>query len=150
MEYLSNSTMDVISAANSLIGVPFRFGGRDKSGVDCVGLVIVFYRLLGIDLSAVDVPCSSSLENPYTVDFCKAYPQIICDGIVRAQSIGLFRPVEDANRLQNGDILFAPPNTPVHLGIWISGKVLHIGRKRGRVTMGGKRFFCEFKAMRVL
>ena len=44
---------------NDLIGVPFKNGGRDKSGYDCYGLAIEVYRRYGIELpdytiSAID------------------------------------------------------------------------------------------------
>lgn len=33
-----------------LLGVPFKYGGRDQTGVDCFGLLIMIYKMFGIDI----------------------------------------------------------------------------------------------------
>lgn len=38
---------------SDLIGVPFRYGGRDRAGLDCWGLVIDMYRSRGIGVEDV-------------------------------------------------------------------------------------------------
>ena len=39
---------DVVTAARSWVGVPYRHQGRSRNGVDCIGLAIVVARELGI------------------------------------------------------------------------------------------------------
>ncbi len=46
---------DVIAAARSYLGVPFRHQGRSRTGLDCVGLPIVVGRELGFFDAKFDV-----------------------------------------------------------------------------------------------
>lgn len=34
--------------ASQFIGIPYRHGGRDRNGLDCLGLILAFYREAGI------------------------------------------------------------------------------------------------------
>ena len=46
---------EVIEQARSWVGVPFRHQGRDRSGIDCVGLPIVIGQALGLVSDQFDV-----------------------------------------------------------------------------------------------
>lgn len=39
---------DVLEAARGLLGAPFRHQGRDRSGIDCIGLIIAVGRAIGV------------------------------------------------------------------------------------------------------
>ena len=56
--------MDIIEFANAIVGVPFKSRGRDRSGWDCWGLVVAFYReCFGIELMELQYECAlKSLE----------------------------------------------------------------------------------------
>lgn len=41
----------IVSAAMSLVGVPYVWGGESASGVDCSGLVMLAHRAIGVSLS---------------------------------------------------------------------------------------------------
>lgn len=41
--------VELIQAARSYVGVPFRHRGRDRNGIDCGGLIIAALRDLGYD-----------------------------------------------------------------------------------------------------
>ena len=45
----------MILAARGWVGVPFRHQGRDRRGVDCVGLIIAVGAELGLPCGAVDM-----------------------------------------------------------------------------------------------
>lgn len=58
---------DVVDAARSLLGTPFRLQGRDEQGIDCVGLLCYVGREIGDEI--VDHPTYST--DPDTQQFLK-------------------------------------------------------------------------------
>ncbi|QIV65823.1 cell wall peptidase [Mesorhizobium phage Cp1R7A-A1] len=44
------SRNDIVNAARQYLGVPFRKGGRDKNSLDCVGLLIMIHKDLGLPI----------------------------------------------------------------------------------------------------
>jgi len=44
---MPNRRSDVVTAARSFLAVPWRHQGRDRDGLDCVGLVIMVARAIG-------------------------------------------------------------------------------------------------------
>ncbi|MEO1720952.1 MAG: NlpC/P60 family protein [Pseudomonadota bacterium] len=47
---------EIVGAARSWAGVPWRHQGRTRSGIDCVGLVLRVAETVGLDVSGVDIP----------------------------------------------------------------------------------------------
>jgi cell wall-associated NlpC family hydrolase len=47
-----------ISKARDFLGVPYRFGGMSRKGMDCSGLMVLAYRAAGVEL-----PRTSSLQS---------------------------------------------------------------------------------------
>ena len=43
-------SMNIRQAVKDCLGIPYKHGGRDESGLDCLGLVWYFYKQLGIDI----------------------------------------------------------------------------------------------------
>lgn len=41
---------DLVAAARTYLNVPFRHRGRSRAGIDCIGLAILSYRDIGIEL----------------------------------------------------------------------------------------------------
>ena len=81
-------------AAEALLGVPFRLGGRDRaSGVDCVGLVVCA-------LGAAEAPVGYALRNS-DIDRHLAFAGRA--GFVRA-----------AGRVARGDLVLAVPGPAQH------------------------------------
>jgi cell wall-associated NlpC family hydrolase len=55
---------EVVAAAREWIGVPFRHQGRNRAGIDCVGLPIVIGQSLGIFDQRFDVANYDRLASP--------------------------------------------------------------------------------------
>ena len=65
--------------ARQFLGIPYRHGGRDKNGLDCLGLAYIFYKELGITL-----PTSDGL--PYTADWYREDPERLWRGLLKIGS----------------------------------------------------------------
>lgn len=54
----SKTARKAISAARDYLGVPYRYGGMSRKGMDCSGLMVLAYRKAGMEL-----PRTSSLQS---------------------------------------------------------------------------------------
>jgi len=110
-EYLSSFERELTGAIESYLGVPYRFGGASRRGMDCSGFVSAVYR------DAVD------LELPH-----------------RARSMFKLGSSISHNRLGFGDLVFFEniENYGVsHVGIYVGdGKFAHASTSRGVVITG--------------
>ena len=106
---LSTSTTDWLVNAQSLLGVPYVYGGKSRSGTDCSGLVVQVFAPLGLSL-----------------------PRVSAD---QAQ-IGM--PV-DRSALQGGDLVFFDTEgrgRVTHVGIVVDGQTfISANSFAGRVAM---------------
>lgn len=93
----------LVSEAYTWLGTPYRYGGNDRDGVDCSGLVAAVYGAVGISL-----PRTS-----------------------RSQYEAVSR-IEPDN-LKGGDLIFFSTGTVVnHVGIYIgNGEMIHASSSRG-------------------
>ena len=99
---------DVVAAAQSWVGVPWRHQGRSREGVDCLGLLIVVARDLGIDRGIdLDAPAF------------RAYRRLPPAGLAGK----LAEHLDRATIIEPGTIgLFALAETqPAHVGIFAPG-----------------------------
>ncbi len=96
----------------ALIGVPFRFQGRDPAyGLDCVGLIAL--------VTGVDAPLGYSLRSSFGAWCSDALGQHFTPKIA----------------VDPGDILLlqaGPAN--LHLGIWMGASLVHADARIGRVV----------------
>jgi len=95
-------------AAGDYLAIPYRFGGSDRSGIDCSALVQRFFRPLGVEL-------------PRTA----------------REQFRLGTPVDPA-ALATGDLLFFHTYAPYasHVGIYLGeGRMLHASPRSHRVVI---------------
>ncbi len=45
------------------LGIPFQYGGRDEKGIDCIGLVLLYFHDMGIKIRDPISGCCSDFEN---------------------------------------------------------------------------------------
>ncbi len=98
----------IINTAKSYIGIKHKFGGKDKNGLDCSGLVYLTFKEFGIEL-----PCSSQEQSRY--------------GNI----------IADKKSLKRGDFVFFIRNYETkdlitHIGIYLGNdEMIHTSSKRG-------------------
>lgn len=116
---------EIVAAALSWRGVPFRHQGRARDGVDCVGLVLAVGRQCGVDTRHVDVPDYGRLPDGRFFGLFARHLTRITRDAARAGSV----------------IVFARGAQHCHAGILIDdlGSYLHASVRRGCVTFGTLR-----------
>ncbi|MGE5530405.1 MAG: NlpC/P60 family protein [Patescibacteria group bacterium] len=99
------------------LGIPYRLNGRDRNGMDCVGLVVMYLRSLGINVPDGD-------GRPVDANWRR-------DGRERIQA-WLDAHARRVDVPGAGDIVFfIIPGGTVHLGVMVDGEsVLHIMEDR--------------------
>lgn len=104
---------------SDLIGIPFRFGGRSRDGIDCWGLVIEVYRRLGIEVEDID-------------DYGALTPEVVAPELEAAvapawrQVVEPFEPYDvlTFDTLDGGAV--------THCAVWVgAGRMLHAIEKLG-------------------
>ncbi|MGE5599468.1 MAG: NlpC/P60 family protein [Bacteroidota bacterium] len=99
------------------LGIPYRLTGRDRSGADCAGLVLMYLRSLGYRPPDGD-------GKPVTADWR--------NGAEERMRAWLSRYAQPVDRPQEGDIvLFRLPRGTMHLGVMVDDKnFLHVMEDR--------------------
>ena len=96
----------VVARARRCLGVPFRLQGRDASGLDCVGLVALAYRLTD------GVPADYRLRGTDVASAVALLDARLCR---RAGAVS-----------EAGDVLLVTPGpAQLHLGIWTGTGLVH-------------------------
>ena len=131
-------TKQIYDVAGEIVGTPFKWEGRNKDGLDCVGVVFLFFEKLGIKIHNTD-------GEHYKEGWWKENPQRFIREVLLAGEI------IDINKIQPLDILcFEIGGVMKHIGVYLEyGKFLHcyshsvgIGRLEGiwrRRLMAGVR-----------
>lgn len=98
---------------NTYIGLPYLAGGRTREGVDCYGLVRLFY----LEQLSIGLPLCAGLAGQ-------------ADPVAAARAIQMERDASfiESNSPQDGDVILSRNGVlPVHLGIFHGGnRILHI------------------------
>lgn len=96
----------IIEAARSYLGVPFYHAGRDRNGLDCIGLIACVARDLGYSFKD---------DRNYKPGI---YPERMFNGMRQF--------AEPANEMEPGDILvFAYRGHPMHCAIYTGETIIH-------------------------
>lgn len=108
--HLSETRKKIIEEAISWIGVPYKYGGNDRNGVDCSGLVLQVYD----KIADIKLPRNSAKQ----AEFCKRIKK------------------ED---VKDGDLVFfatgKDPGIVSHVGIMIDeDRFIHSSTSRGVVV----------------
>lgn len=111
------------SWANDYLGIPFKRGGRDRTGLDCFGI----YRLAALEHFNVQLP---TFLEPFTTK----YEQTELRALIEHRMPDLGRTVaRGAERC--GDIIFLRPRGVLHVGMVLGdGKMLTVEEKAGSVV----------------
>ena len=99
----------LIAEVRSYLGTPYRYGGSDRSGMDCSGLVVRLYR-----------------------DVCNLHLPHRTIALFRMGTAVSFRSLEP------GDLIFfreAPGLEPSHVGVYTgNGRFIHASGSRGVIS----------------
>ena len=115
------NSVDIILAARSWLGRPWRHQGRSSTGIDCAGLVVMVARSLGL----ADHDVSGYRRTPHAGRFVAAFREAM-------------EEIRIAD-LRTGDvILFADGISPCHVAFYVSGepqpRIIHAHALRRKVV----------------
>lgn len=95
-----------------MVGWPWREGGRDRQGIDCLGVVLVIYRNV------------YGLELPDAFNVCGTDAQKVLEHYGRV--------AEEVENPALGDVVWVPTGRIDHLGVYLGGgRYLSASRKQG-------------------
>lgn len=98
---LAPQSQALLSAAHTWLGVPYKYGGNDRKGVDCSGLVLQVYK----DALGIPLPRNSAEQR----DYCTA----IAKGSLIPGDLIFFATGKDKNRVSHVGI-FIGDNLMIH------------------------------------
>lgn len=119
------TTRQVVDEARLWVGVPYRHQGRSRSGVDCVGLIIVVMTGLGIMPDGVRPPAN--------------YTRRPKDGALERQVVGSCVKLTE---LEVGCLIlmrWAPKSPPSHCAIYTGENIVHAHGGNSKVVEHGYR-----------
>lgn len=113
----------------SFVGIPFRDGGRDRSGCDCWGLV----RLVHAELAGVDLPAYGEIAASNLLAIVRAMD-------TGAQDAAVWRRVDDLPRRALDVVTMrgfgATGRAPLHVGVMLDPRrLLHVEESTDSVTV---------------
>ena len=104
--------LETMTCINKFVGIKHKFNGRDRDGIDCLGLCQLFYREHGYEQTWDD-------GSPIPPDWQKYKYRLLL--YLRKH----FSKTEDATALEYGDVLLFNIDRDYHLGIYLEyGRIL--------------------------
>lgn len=108
-------------------------GRTIEQGIDCVGLIFVMYKLVGVDLKDCDVPYGQHAYRPIAPGDALAKAQRDrLSRLLQSRLTMKFKRVEcyDPVDVRSGDIiLLGETGSENHVGIFIDGMLIQMGDK---------------------
>lgn len=98
---MSVTRRDIVEAARAWLGTPWRHQGRNEHGLDCIGLLVVVYRSLGL----MSYDSTAYSRDP---DAAKFLQHFTLAGGIR---------INAADALDGDALVFRQTKFPVHGGI---------------------------------
>jgi cell wall-associated NlpC family hydrolase len=123
--------IDKYEYINSLVGVPFKAGGREKSGMDCYGLLLHVWR----EVHDIALP-----------DWSATY---VTDNVIKIMQGAIQDQLETGSgkRIEQPEewcvVVVRHRTAPYHLGIHIAGGVLHAVNPDGVIFQTLGRFLAN-------
>ena len=114
--------MNLFEIASKYIGIPFKEHGRDLDGLDCYGLILLFYKELGCKLD----------DYRYKPNWFKEGYNLFLENYYKYAE----RIPENQALIPGDAILFRGfDKCPTHIGVYLgNGKFIHCLRKVGVVV----------------
>lgn len=103
--------VDVVAAARSWVGVPYRHQGRNRAGIDCIGLLVVTARMLGL-LEVSNAPVAD-------------YPRRPRDGILESRVAAVCTRIECPEVGCVALIKWTAHSPAAHVGILTTANIIH-------------------------
>jgi len=114
-----------------LLGIPYKFKGRDTTGVDCLGLVWLYFRSKGIKFHDTDgLPMLEEIQPDYLRRVLTALDK-------------LFRRLDESREKPREDdiVVMRLPGGYIHLGVMVDDKnMLHVLKDRPSALSPLRRF----------
>lgn len=98
-------------------GIPYVHHGRDRAGLDCIGLVFLVFREVGLSIDHLDVPYSElDAHRPHRFR------------VILTQLDKAFDRLHPADGLVDGDVVLVRNDgrDANHLGVYCDGRVWHM------------------------
>lgn len=125
----------ILPTARGYLGVPFKHQGRSRQGADCVGLLVMVARDLGLAHS--DVLTYSRNPSPRKMLDSLA---VSCERVSGRDALKLDADLSAWSVSQPGDIVvywFSAPNRPQHVAFRSERGMLHTWGSVGKVVEHG-------------
>ena len=130
---LTGEALSLVKEAETWLGVPYRYGGKDREGVDCSGFVMQVY------LNALDKPLPRSSSDMH--DYCTN--KIVRDSLAIGDLVFF-----DTSRSRDGKVS--------HVGLYVGeGNMIHSSTSKGVIVTSldtdyySGRFLCGGRVLAV-
>lgn len=97
----------MIDIDKRFLDIPYKFGGRDFDGADCVGLAILWFKQIGIDYEYRDK------DGPIHINWYKNHPRRLVEAITQYGSLIRF------SDLKKNDLLLVTNNSDESIPICV-------------------------------